>query len=129
MAPYAIPEERSRAIAKALFPNSNDKWDRGAPTDQRGVPLFNFEELRKAGSQLKVGKPPGPDGLTSSAVKTIVEEVPCILLRMFNDLLKIQRFPTDWKIARVVLIPKLRKPIECASTYRPICLLNCLGKF
>ena len=53
MAPYAIPEERSRAIVKALFPNSNDKWDRGAPTDQRGVPLFNFEELRKAGSQLK----------------------------------------------------------------------------
>lgn len=106
MTPYAIPEERSRVIIKALFPISSDKWDRGAPVDQR-----NVEELRKARSQVKVGKAPGPDRLTSSAVKIMVEEVLCILLHMFNDLLKVQRFPTDWKIPRVVLIPKPRKQL------------------
>ncbi|GIY22291.1 retrovirus-related Pol polyprotein from type-1 retrotransposable element R1 [Caerostris darwini] len=38
------------------------------------------------------------------------------------------RFPSPWKIAQVVLIPKVRKNLNMPSHYRPICLLSAWGK-
>ncbi|GIY78210.1 reverse transcriptase domain-containing protein [Caerostris darwini] len=38
------------------------------------------------------------------------------------------RFPSPWKIAEVVLIPKVRKNLNMPSHYRPICLLSTWGK-
>jgi len=34
-----------------------------------------------------------------------------------------------WKTAKLVLVPKSNKPLDQPSSYRPICLLNTMGKF
>lgn len=45
-----------------------------------------------------------------------------------NGALSADTFPTAWKLARLVLIPKGVKPPDEPSLYRPICLLDVLGK-
>lgn len=37
-------------------------------------------------------------------------------------------FPKKWKEANLVLLEKERKVGQAVPTYRPICLLNVLGK-
>ena len=38
------------------------------------------------------------------------------------------RFFVDWKKQRLVLLGKGNKPLGDASSYRPICLLDTMGK-
>ncbi|KAH0820966.1 hypothetical protein GEV33_001825 [Tenebrio molitor] len=44
-----------------------------------------------------------------------------------NDCLRIRTFPRTWKVARLILLPK-GKPGTEKRKFRPICLLNTLGK-
>ena len=51
-----------------------------------------------------------------------------ILLEAFNSCLWEGRFFVDWKKQRLVLLRKGNKPLGDASSYRPICLLDTMGK-
>ena len=46
----------------------------------------------------------------------------------FNSCLRNGRFFVDWKKQSLVLVRKGNKPLEDASSYRPICLLDTMGK-
>lgn len=46
------------------------------------------------------------------------------LIKIYNECLKKGIFPKDWKLAKLVLIPKPGRPENSLSTYRPICLFN-----
>jgi len=48
--------------------------------------------------------------------------------RCFTQCLRESTFPVDWKLAKLVLLPKPGKPEGEPSSYRPICLLSELGK-
>ena len=37
-------------------------------------------------------------------------------------------FPVPWKVARLVLISKGKGPTDASSSYRPLCMLNTVGK-
>lgn len=50
------------------------------------------------------------------------------MLYMYNNLLWKQTFPEYWKVARVVLLPKKGKYHRTAKGFRPICLINTMGK-
>ncbi|KAG5341768.1 SETMR methyltransferase, partial [Acromyrmex charruanus] len=72
---------------------------------------------------------PGPDGITSKVILRI-----CLLpfgralWFTFTVLLEEGRFPSDWKVARLVFFKKPNKPDLVPSSYRPICPFNELGK-
>ena len=53
---------------------------------------------------------------------------PEILLEDFSSCLWERRFFVDWKKQRLVLLRKGNKPLGDASSYRPICLLDTMGK-
>jgi hypothetical protein len=53
---------------------------------------------------------------------------PTHLTHLFNHLLRLGYIPTNWKRAKVVPIPKPNKPGTDPNSYRPISLLNTLGK-
>ena len=91
------------------------------------IKLFTSEELVKALGSLNIGKAPGPDGITTELVKSIAENNSQVMLRMMNKFLIAGVFPDEWKVARLVLLEKPRKPHKI-TTYRPLCLLNVLGK-
>jgi len=56
------------------------------------------------------------------------KELAGYLRHLYNRCLKEGCFPSEWKMANLVLIPKGGKPGDSPSSYRPICLLDEAGK-
>ena len=90
--------------------------------------LFTLEELKGAGGCLKANTAPGIDGLPNEIQKEVIGAYPEILLEVFNSCFRDGRFFADWKKQRLILLSKSNKPLGDASSYRPICLLDTMGK-
>jgi len=85
-------------------------------------------ELQNAANSLKTKIAPGPDGIPNEIVKSIAKINPEALIKVYNTCLKNGTFPETWKATRLVLIRKGDKPLGVPFSYRPLCLLDCLGK-
>ena len=92
------------------------------------IRLFSPEELKQAMNKIKNGKATGPDGLPTEVIKLVEETRPDMLLKMYNKYLVEGKFPIDWKKARLVLLEKPLKAGQMQRTYRPLCILDVLGK-
>lgn len=94
-----------------------------------GVQYFSLAELMEAGNKLPGGKASGPDGIPNEVLKVVLQKRPDLLLGTYNSCLRDRVFPQNWKIARLVLLHKgLDKPTDRPSSFRPICMLDTLGK-
>jgi hypothetical protein len=90
--------------------------------------LTNPMEVQDAIQGLKVGKAPGPDGSPNRALKHLPLSIVSLLVVLFNAILQPQYFPVAWKQARVFSILKPEKDPALPSSYRPISLLDTIGK-
>ena len=90
--------------------------------------LFTLEELKRAGGRLKANTAPGINGLPNEILKEVIRAHPEILLEVFNSCLREGRFFADWKKQRLALLRKANKTLGDASSYRPIFLLDLMGK-
>jgi Reverse transcriptase (RNA-dependent DNA polymerase)/Endonuclease-reverse transcriptase len=116
-----------RSIAKSLFPtHPNISWSREEVTD--GVTLFSEAEVLAAADRIKIGKAPGPDGIPPVVVRMFLRVQTRAATALMNCLFEKGLFPEEWKRASLVLIPKPKKKETDAATYRPICLLDVMGK-
>jgi hypothetical protein len=61
-------------------------------------------------------------------LKVAAEVYPESFARTYNKCYAEGCFPSNWKIGKLVLIPKPGKPLDSPSAYRPICLLDGCGK-
>lgn len=61
-------------------------------------------------------------------IKEVVTRKPDISSGLFNTCLEQGVFPEHWKAAKLVLLRKGVKLLDSPSSYRPICLLNTVGK-
>ena len=86
------------------------------------------EELKRAGGRLKANTALRSNGVPNDVLKEVIGAYPKILLEAFNSCFREGRFFVDWKKQRLVLLRKGNKPLGVASSYRPICLLNTMGK-
>ncbi|GIY63639.1 probable RNA-directed DNA polymerase from transposon BS [Caerostris darwini] len=86
------------------------------------------QEVEEIRSKIKLNKAPGPDNIPGEVVKEMFYANRNWFTDLFNKLLKSGLFPTSWKTANVVLIPKEKKDLNMAEHYRPICLLSSWGK-
>jgi hypothetical protein len=84
-------------------------------------------EVQDAIRGLKVGKAPGPDGIPNRALKHLPLSIVSLLI-LFNAILRTQYFPVAWKHARVFSILKPGKNLALPSSYRPISILDTIGK-
>ena len=71
---------------------------------------------------------PGEDTIPYVALKNLPEAGLKALTDLYNTCLRRGYFPRQWKHAIGTMIPKPLKPKNSATSYRPISLLNCLGK-
>lgn len=71
---------------------------------------------------------PGTDSIPFRAIKRGPPSLLNLLARLFTTCLQLGYFPTDWKIARLCMIPKPNKDVTNPKNYRPISLLSTLGK-
>lgn len=85
------------------------------------------DEVKDTLQSLKLGKASGPDGINNRVLKELAFELASPLCRLFNFSLSNSAVPTSWKEANVTPIFKKDDPSE-VSNYRPISLLNTIGK-
>jgi len=77
---------------------------------------------------LKFTKAPVPNGIPNRAFKHLPQQAVSLLVLIFNAILLTHHFPTAWKHARVVCLLKPGKDPALPSSYRPISLLDTIGK-
>lgn len=96
--------------------------------DEEIIPEVTVDELIVACRRIKEKKTPGPDGVPNKALKAAIHRRPDIFVRTMQKCLDEGVFPDQWKLQNLVLLPKGNKPPEDPSSYRPICLLDTMGK-
>jgi len=135
--PGAAACGRELAVARELFPNHpptvwSDEVLRESTSvsrsDESERPL-TVDELKRAARRLPSGKAPGPDLIPNEILALLASTSPEILLNIYNKCWIEGIFPSRWKIARLVLLYKgAGKPATLASSFRPLSLLNGVGK-
>jgi hypothetical protein len=86
------------------------------------------EEVRGIIGSLKVKKAPGPDKIPNTALKALPDKVVVTLTAIINASLRFCHFPSRWKSANVIFIPKPGKDLLFPQNYRPIGLISNVGK-
>ena len=90
--------------------------------------LTNPVDFQDAIRGLKVSKASGFHGTPNRALKHLSQLVILLLVAIFNAILRTQYFPPVWKHNRLISILKPGKDPALPSSYRPISLLDTIGK-
>ena len=90
---------------------------------------FTPNEISKAIATSAPNKAPGPDGLSFLCIQSAYNAIPDFFYSLYATLGTVGYQPACWREANTVVIPKPNKPdYTNPKAYRPIALLNCLGK-
>ena len=126
-------EDKSEALARALFPPP--PATPGVPTTCYPKPaddffsFFSHQQIRLAATKLAPFKAPGPDGVPNVVLKQCAETLIDHLYFLFRAIFELDTYPEQWKASITVVLRKPGKPsYEDPKAYRPIALLNTLGK-
>ena len=89
---------------------------------------ITLREVMTSIESLKIKKSPGHEGISCRVLKNIPASAVRFLTTIYNACLKTSYFPLEWKIGKVVAIPKPGKDHTLPESYRPITLLPIVGK-
>jgi hypothetical protein len=118
-------------VVRRLFPQRPvQDWDHllSGNGDEYSFQPVHDAEVTQAESRISTRKAPGVDGVPPEVVKIFMRLKPSVFSAVANRLLREGRYPREWKNARLVLLPKPGKSPEDPSAYRPLCLLDTVGK-
>jgi hypothetical protein len=90
--------------------------------------LTSPSEIPEAIRGLKFGKAPSPKGVPKRALRYLHKRAITFITKLFNAVLRRQYFPPAWKHARVISILKPGENPTLPSSYRPISVLDTVGK-
>lgn len=92
-------------------------------------PPLSAEEVADAIASLKPDSAPGPDGISSALISMCPANLNGRLLAIYNACLVSGHFPSQWKHARVSVVPKPKKSdYSVPGSFRPISVLNSASK-
>ncbi|KAM3462859.1 hypothetical protein MY5147_009760, partial [Beauveria neobassiana] len=133
---YSTDMEKAMALRKEKLERrdaSDDITDAWQPavSPARDIPFartISTKEIEKA--VLHTGNTtPGSDGITTKMLQAAWSHIAQPLTTLYNACLRLGHHPSVFKVAEVVMIPKLNKRnLSDVSTWRPISLLSCLSK-
>lgn len=90
--------------------------------------VITIDELVEAAGTLRPFKAPGNDGIMNIMLKNLPPTGMEFLCNVFNACIRFNYWPQTFKEARVIPIPKAGKDANKSENYRPISLLNTIGK-
>ena len=87
--------------------------------------VFTLHELKQA---IKVSRDtsPGIDTVHYQLLKHLPEDSLLLLLYLLNHIWLTQDFPTSWKTAIIIPVPKPGKVLSDPGSYLPIALNSCM---
>ena len=91
----------------------------------RKTSLSEVEEEIKC---INIKKSPGYDKIDGVTLKYLPTKCIKLLTFIFNAMLRLEYFPSQWKCAEVIMLLKPNKSESCLSSYRPISLLVTFSK-
>lgn len=98
-------------------------------TANTGEPLLtDADEIHCILKNIKNKKSIGPDTIPNIVLKKLPRVAHEFLAKLVNNILSSGYYPSFWKVAHVIPIPKPGKPANEAKNLRPISLLNNLSK-
>lgn len=86
------------------------------------------EEVKATLKTFRPRKAPGNDGISYQALKNLPRKGISAMTNIYNAMLRLRHFPTQWKCADVIMIKKPNQAATRTENYRPISLLPVLGK-
>lgn len=89
--------------------------------------LMNCSQFLEIVGDLKANKSSGIEDINSKLMLDFMRCKPDLFVKVINLSLTSGVFPTEWKIARICVIPK-KGDIKNLDNLRPISLLSILGK-
>lgn len=89
---------------------------------------FTEYEIIKTVKNLKNNKSPGIDNIINEHMKTTINVMAPIYVKLFNLIFDSGFVPDNWTLGNILPIYKNKGNINLAENYRPITLLSCLGK-
>ncbi|KAG7294806.1 hypothetical protein JYU34_022823 [Plutella xylostella] len=101
---------------------------RSPPPPLRGDEYVSPSELAWIVKHLPKKKAPGPDRVPTTALQQLPRRPLVALCRLFNGILRTRHIPPDWKLGKVIVLPKPGKDRRYPGSYRPITLLSHIAK-
>lgn len=97
---------------------------------QLSLPIKHItpNEIRSEIKNLCNNKSPGYDKIDAKVAKCLPKKGVMFLTLLYNSILRLNYFPTQWKCAEIVMVLKPTKPENQISSYRPISLLTIFSK-
>lgn len=114
-------------IVLALFPPQEERRNQQYAPNAL-VPPVTIEEVMQKLHRIQDSKAPGPDGVPNVVFKTAVRSKPQMFAELYSVCLKEGVFPSRWKLQRLVLLLKPGKQPDLPAAYRPLCMLDTVGK-
>lgn len=90
-------------------------------------PKIHVWEVQKRLSKLNASKAGHPEDIPIKLIKEFSYELAAPLSKIFNTSLRQGTFPSVWKTASIIPVPKVKKPTS-ANELRPIALTKILGR-
>ena len=102
-------------------------WAKNTRAGAIVIPYISIPELGKYVSKLDNKKSPGPDGISNHLLKLSLPYIIDSLTYIFNLCIEKNHYPSEFKKAKVIPLPKTRDKTNLTD-YRPISLLSVLSK-
>lgn len=129
-------DQKAEAFRTAFFPqpppadlSDTESFQHPQPIE---FPTITTQEIQEAVRGAKAGKAPGEDGIPNSLWHKLIE-IPVILdvlVQLFNACIRTGYNPSHFQRSITVVLRKQGKSdYQLAKSYRPVALLNTLGKF
>lgn len=93
-------------------------------SDYSTTPAFVEREIRRSKKRCA----PGDDGITTTILKNIAHSIAGPLSLLLNRSMAEGTFPSSWKVAKIIAIPKSGGDKSSIDSYRPISLLSTISK-
>ncbi|KAI0990830.1 hypothetical protein K3495_g17357, partial [Podosphaera aphanis] len=100
------------------------------PEELEGISsVISHAEIEEILGKLPSDKAPGPDGIPNRLLKECKTILGKDLAELFNACLSLGYHPKDFKESTTIVLRKPQKPrYDTPKSYRPIALLNTMGK-
>lgn len=98
------------------------------PPNSDDDPTFENSEIDHIISKLKKKTAPGMDLISTEFIESLHRKFKHLFKNIFNAALQLGYFPEEWKVAKLILIPKKDGPLTTHADFRPICITPIIGK-